>query len=251
VSESDKVILQILEECQRKVIPLVLESLNENLEQLVAKLEHCSGTSRDQLQQYYREQQDGKERYRLRTLDNGINSMQFYDIIIQKLQHILSYNRQLLDELRSITNAGYRRGEDYLLIILPELFQLQEAMLQVVKEEFIAQIEQVESQFTEVTKEQVPDSAIDIELFYRKSEVRLKLDELLQAVPRWQQWDEAADDRAQEDRQTQMRQVVSLFTMNAERETFSRLFSRHPVMCQLESEITDGSDEPEDEIELF
>ncbi|MFP4092845.1 MAG: hypothetical protein ACLFUB_00055 [Cyclobacteriaceae bacterium] len=229
---------------------LVLESFNENLEILIVKLQHCSSISSIELQQFYKKNQDGEEHFLLRTLDSRINSLQFYDIITQKLQHIIAQNRRLIKELRDIIQYGFRPQAQHFIIICPELMLLQQAVLGLIRNEYMREINEMESQFVQVPRELIPRQAIDIELGRHKTEIQYMLDEILSQIPCLDaSFIRNTHQEVLETKRLRLQQVLSEFTMNTERELFCQLFEQHPVMEKLHLPVEE--DKQDDEIELF
>lgn len=250
VKEAEKIIEKLFAFCSRESMLLQLEGLNEGLSLLMQNLQESAATSNVQLQQYYKQQKEGQDHYLLQHVNGNLISLQFYDIITQKLEHIFGAHLMLIKDLRKSMEAE-NDGEDTdsYLLIYPELMCLHHALLKLIRVEYIREISQVESHFELVSPDQIPSQAVDIQLGFFKITIEKHLDILIREVSDMiitiaiQEGEAVSQLKSQK-----FQDVLSLFTMNSEREVFSDIF-QHKGFMPLLNVVTEVSED--DDVELF
>jgi len=235
----------------RDSLQIQLEAINEDIHVLVQKLQESAALSGLKLRQYYKEIKKDEEEYLLQMIDSRINSLQFYDIITQKLDHLLRTHFLLIEDLRKgIAEADVKRDAESFLIIFPELMKLHEGLLQLIWEEYSREINELESHFIKVHRDEIPKEAVDIQLKYYRKHIEALLAAILEKVKVFTGYDAQPDSPVvNELKSTRFEHVLSLYTMNSEREVFKNIFSDRPF-CKLlliEDNISDG----ENDVELF
>jgi len=235
----------------RKYLLIQLQEMNEDIHQLIQKLQESAALSGLRLRQFYKHVEKDKEEYLLQMLDSRINSLQFYDIIIQKLDHVLRTHFLLIEDLKKgLQQQDSERDAASFLLIFPEVMQLHEGLLQLIKEEYSREINELERHFIKVSQDQIPKEAVDIQLeFYRKT-IEQFLDQVMERTKEFTRLSEQEEDAdLSKLKSTRFQHVLSLYTMNSEREVFKSKFSHRPF-CALVAMDEDAPDE-ENDVELF
>ena len=251
VQNAVKIMEALWETFPRDYLLIQLEAINEDIHQLVQKLQESAALSGLRLRQFYKHVEKDKEEYLLQMLDSRINSLQFYDIIIQKLDHVLRTHFLLIEDLKKgLSQTDVEEDATSFLLIFPELMQLHEGLLQLIKEEYSREINELERHFIKVSRDQIPKDAVDIQLeFYRKAIDQL-LEQVLDKTWEFTKIPEQEDDLLiSQMKSKRFQHVISLYTMSSEREVFKELFGHRPF-CSLVNIDEDTSDE-ENDVELF
>jgi hypothetical protein len=235
----------------RDSLQMQLEAMNEDIHVLVQKLQESAALSGLKLRQYYKQVEKDKEEYLLQMLDSRINSLQFYDIITQKLDHLLRTHFLLIEDLKKgLTEADVLRDTESFLIIFPELMKLHEGLLQLIWEEYSREINELESHFIKVSCDQIPKEAVDIQLKYYRKQIEERLAAIMKKIEVLTRYDVQPDNPAVTKlKSTRFKHVLSLYTMNSEREVFRRIFSNR-AFCELLS-LKENTLDEENDVELF
>lgn len=235
----------------REYLLVQLEAMNEDIHQLVQKLQESAALSGIRLRQFYKHVEKDKEEYLLQMLDSRINSLQFYDIIIQKLDHVLRTHFLLIEDLKKgFQQTDAEEDTTSFLLIFPELMQLHEGLLQLIKEEYSREINELERHFIKVSRDQIPKDAVDIQLeFYRKAIEQL-LSQVMEKNRELTKMPEQEEDAEITQRKSkQFQHVISLYTMSSEREVFKSLFGHKPFGALVV--IDEEAPDEENDVEFF
>lgn len=249
--DAERIIKNLYGFYSRESLLIQLEDLNENINQLVQKLQESAALSGLRLRQFYKHVEQGKEEYLLQMLDGRINSLQFYDIITQKLDHLLRTHFILIEDLKkAIQRNSSSEDAASFLIIFPEIMKLHLSLLQLIQQEYISEINELESHFIRVSRDEIPKDSVDIQLEYYRKIIEEFMAEIIEVVGSFSSLPEGEDAKETIELKTQKFQhVLSLYTMNSERDVFRAVFENKPFMELVPIE-GDGS-EAEDDIELF
>lgn len=248
--DAEIIIENLYSRYSRESLLIQLEDLNNSINQLIKKLHESAALSGLRLRQFYKHEEQGKEEYLLHMLDGRINSLQFYDIITQKLDHLLRTHFILIEDLKKgLQHKSSREDAASFLIIFPELMKLHLSLLQLIQEEYISEINELESHFMRVSRDQIPEDSVDIQLEYYRKIIEGFMVAVIEVVEPFSKLPEARDAPCTTELKTQKFQhVLSLYTMNSEREVFRKVFENSPLMELLPVEDAAGED---DDIELF
>lgn len=249
--DAERIIAKLYSLYSRESLLVQLESLNENINQLVQKLQESAALSGLRLRQFYKHVEQDKEEYLLQMLDGRINSLQFYDIITQKLDHLLRTHFILIEDLRkSFQHKSPSEDAASFLVIFPEIMKLHLCLLQLIQEEYILEINELESHFIRVSREQIPKDSVDIQLEYYRKIIEEFMTEIIEVVQPFTNLPEDEDTpEISELKGQKFQHVLSLYTMNSEREVFRKVFENKPYreLVPVENEAGDE----EDDVELF
>ena len=249
--DAERIIEKLYSAHSKESLLVQLEDLNDQIIQLVHKLQESAALSGLRLRQFYRHVEQGKEEYLLQMLDGRINSLQFYDIITQKLDHLLRTQFILIEDLKkSMQHKSDLKDAESFLVIFPELMKLHFGLMQLIKEEYISEINELESHFTRVSREQIPKDSVDIQLEHYRKIIEDFMSEILALIEPFSKLPEEEDATGTTELKAQkFEHVLSLYTMNSEREVFRKVFESKPFLhiVSLEEEAS----EAEDDVELF
>lgn len=246
--DAEAILANLYAKYPREVILLQLEDTNGKLNTVIQKLRESATLSGLRLRQTCRLTEGQRSDEEQALLEGHVTSLQFYDIITQKLDHLLRANSILIEELKiGIKHSSAQLDAASFMIIFPELMQLHWRLLVLVRDEYASEIDQLNRQFGQKGANK---DAVDLQLDHYRDVTESTLNNILDIISAFK--DLPASDCYPDLVATKcdiLRHIVSMYTMNSEREAFRTVFSEQSYLNLLptESTVTDS----EGDVELF
>jgi len=214
VRDAESIIKGLYRLYSRSSLLIHLEDLNDQINQLIHKLQASAALHTLKLSQGRRYAEAGKDASLTQILDERLSSLQFYDIITQKLDHLRRTHFILTEDLKKgLTHQDTSEDASSFIIIFPELMKLHFQLLLLIQQEYTSEINGLEIHFAKATEPPPSEESVDIQLDHYHKAIEKSMREVLEAVKSYANLPERVDtDDTISVKTRKFEHVLSLYT---------------------------------------